>query len=371
MKSKLFIFHIDRLAALLLAVLLLAACTVSPATPPPLLPSPTPIPPTMQPVPTPLSTAYPSARLDASMAYDSESDQVILFGGRTNNQNNFTELLETWTLDVKTNTWTQKAPAASPGCIFEPMVYDPKADRTIYYSGIKGSYPNYTGNNETWAYDANTNTWTNLLSANTPPAIADSKMAYDAESDKVIMFGGIGNGNINQAINETWVFDFQTNAWTQMKPATSPPGMGWPAMTYDSESDRVLVWGGWSQMMARPSLERTSLWAYDYNSNTWQEMMNADGPIEDFQGSMVYDPDLDRSFVYVGLQLWSYDYNNNHWESLNSEVTGPGRRADHAMIYDARTQYIILFGGSGNLSLPDNETWFYSPQLDKWVKAGP
>jgi N-acetylneuraminic acid mutarotase len=305
------------------------------------------------------------------MVYDSESDRVILFGGRNNSQANFIPLPETWAFVVNSNTWTEMKPAVSPGCIFEPMAYDSQADRTIYYAGMKGSYPSYTTIGETWAYDDNANAWTNLQSANTPSGLGDSGMAYDAESDKVILFGGINGENLNQALNETWVFDYQTNSWTKMEPAVSPPAMGWPAMAYDSEADRVLVWGGWPTMDARPGLERTPIWAYDYNSNTWTELPNTDGPVENYLGAMAYDSDLDLSFLYVGNQFWSYDYNNNHWEKLIDVSAKPGRRADHAVVYDSQSKYIILFGGNDNLSQPDNETWYYDPNADEWAKAGP
>lgn len=305
------------------------------------------------------------------MAYDSKSNQVILFGGRTNNQNNFSELFETWTLDVNTNAWTKVTSADSPQSVFEPLAYDAKADRTIYYAGIQGTYPEYAAVAETWAYDANAGAWTNLQSANTPLGYVDGGMAYDAKADKVILFGGFKNGNINQAINETWVFDYGTNSWKQMQPAASPPGMGWPALAYDSESDRVLVWGGWPSMSAKPTLQRTSLWAYDLTSNTWTEMPNSDGPVEDYMGVMVYDQDLDRSFLYVGFQFWSYDYNNNHWEKLKDVTAGPGRRTDHAMVYDSQNKYIILFGGIGSMNLPDNATWFYDTVSQTWAQAGP
>jgi N-acetylneuraminic acid mutarotase len=370
MKSKLFTFSIGRWVAYLLTALILAACGVSPSTPVP-LPTTTPIPPTMQPIPSSLSTAYPMARQDHSMVYDSGSDRVILFGGRSNGQNNFIEFLETWTFNVQTNTWTEMKPAVSPGCIFEPMVYDSQADRTIYYAGIKGSYPSYTAIGETWAYDDNANTWTNLQSINTPSGLGAGKMVYDAESDKVILFGGITGENLNQTLNETWVFDYQANAWTQMEPAVSPPVMGWPAMAYDSESDLVLVWGGFPIMSAKPGVERTSIWAYDYNSNTWTEWPNTDGPVEEYMGAMVYDPDLDLSFLYVGNQFWSYDYNNNQWRKLKDISVKPGRRTNHAMVYDSQSKYIILFGGIGNLSIPDHETWFYDPPSDEWAEAGP
>jgi hypothetical protein len=372
MKSRLYPFPIGQLASLLLAVLILTACSVSPTTTPlPQLPTKNPVPPTMRSITYPVSDTYPAPRVDHYLVYDSESDQVIMFGGRNDTQNDYIEYPETWNFDVGKNSWMEMNPSVSPGCIFEPMAYDTNADLVIYYCGISGSSPSYTAIGETWSYDANSDTWKDLQSANTPTGIAASKMIYDTKSDKMIMFGGINVANGNQTINETWAFDYLTNSWTLMQPDVKPPAMGWPEMTYDSESDRLLIWGGWPSMEAKPSGERTSLWAYDYNSDSWEELINTAGPLEDYQGSMVYVPDLDRSIVYVGMQFWSYDYNHNHWEVLKSVAGGPGRRLNHAMVYDSGSGYVVLFGGFDSLNLPDNEVWFYNPLADMWAKAGP
>ena len=45
-------------------------------------------------------------------------------------------------------------------------------------------------------------------------------MVYDTESDVIIMFGG-HNGLKN--VGETWVYDFNLNTWTNMEPSVNPP----------------------------------------------------------------------------------------------------------------------------------------------------
>jgi hypothetical protein len=41
--------------------------------------------------------------------------------------------------------------------------------------------------------------------------------------------------------NKTWAYDFDTNIWTQMAPEVSPPGMNYHPMAYDVEADRVIL----------------------------------------------------------------------------------------------------------------------------------
>ena len=46
-------------------------------------------------------------------------------------------------------------------------------------------------------------------------------MAYDAESDRIIVFGGVLNPE--EGLNDTWAFDAGASIWQDMSPAQSPP----------------------------------------------------------------------------------------------------------------------------------------------------
>ncbi len=53
-------------------------------------------------------------------------------------------------------------------------------------------------------------------------------MSYDTESDRVIMFGG-QTGHYSNPANisgETWAYDVTANKWTDMKPASGPTRRG-------------------------------------------------------------------------------------------------------------------------------------------------
>src|SRR5207247_11434477 len=90
----------------------------------------------------------------------------------------------------------------------------------------------------------NANKWTNKDPFPKPPMRYCHATAYDAQSDRVILFGGDLAGGL---FSDTWAYDFNTNAWTDMAPGLSPPATLCDAMAYDSESDRVILFGGyWS-----------------------------------------------------------------------------------------------------------------------------
>ena len=93
------------------------------------------------------------------------------------------------------------------------MVYNPKIDRTILYGGTRGS-------TETWAYDYNTNTWTKLEPATNPGGLEEHSLVYSSTADRVILFGGTGDF-LNSTVKpsgETWLYDFNTNTWTNVTP---------------------------------------------------------------------------------------------------------------------------------------------------------
>src|SRR5207249_1804853 len=146
----------------------------------------------------------PPARYGHAMAYDSQSDRLVLFGGGSSSGGVFVLVSDTWAYDFNTSTWTDMSPAIEPPARYNhAMAYDSQADRVILFGG-------YGGYNDTWAYDFNTNTWTDTNPVVEPPGRWGHALAYDSQSDRVILFGG--------SLYDTWAYDFNTNIWTDMAP---------------------------------------------------------------------------------------------------------------------------------------------------------
>ncbi|MFO7622752.1 MAG: kelch repeat-containing protein, partial [Anaerolineales bacterium] len=82
-----------------------------------------------------------------------------------------------------------------------------------------------------------------------PSARGYVSMVYDSESDKIILFGGYDEpkgGGEPIPNGDTWAYDVATNTWTEMKPASGPPANGGTYLVYDIESDRVILFNaGW------------------------------------------------------------------------------------------------------------------------------
>ena len=352
-----------------------------PPTATPIPPTETPILPTATDAPTATATVspveqpgiYPVARGYVSMAYDEESDRVIMFGGQTGNPG-FPDNSNgaTWTYDVSANQWTQMEPPSGPtrrGA--NALAYDTESDRIILFGGADYTWL-HGPKDDTWAYDYNTNTWTEL--AKGPADHLGPRMAYDAESDRIILFGGYDmSGSV---FTDTWAYDFNSDTWTEMKPSTNPPGRNFQAMAYDATADRVLMWGGFN-------LNSKPVWSYDFNTDTWEAITHEDGPLPELRDYpvMVYDVESDRTILFGGEtksaqggdDTWAYDYNTNTWTEMEP-ITNPGKLSRHALVYSTAADRIILFGGY-KIGSPkfeySAETWSYDLNSNTWTNVTP
>lgn len=303
----------------------------------------------------------PAGRVFPAVAYDSESDRIILFGGATGITGVDSD--ETWAYDLHSNTWTAMVSSDTwpSGLSKHAMAYDAQSDRVILF-GAGYAY--------TYAYDFNTDEWTAMNPATKPGGRWGHAMVYDAESDLTILFGGTGD----PFSNETWAYDYETDAWTMMAPSLSwPSGRTEHAMAYDSESDRLILFGGWA------NAANDETWAYDLNTNRWASMDPPVGPSARSGHAMAYDAQADRVVLFGGAaevsndETWAYDYNTNTWTQMNS-LAPPSARYGHAKAYDLESKRTVLFGGfTGSRSA---ETWAYEylptpPSVPQYLRATP
>lgn len=300
------------------------------------------------------------------MAYDIESDRVILFSGQPSGSTSF--LGDTWSYEVNTNTWTKMAPAQSPPKGEGPLAYDAQSDRVIWFFGT--DWPPSKTISETWAYDFNSDTWTKMASSTSPPPLLGARMAYDTESDRMILFGGLDPASVGARsvyLNETWTYDYEANTWVRMEPEVSPPGMNYHAIAYNAAADRVIL---------LPTMLTGETWAYDYNTDTWEPRETSESPGRRDYSAMAYAAGIDRVILYGEGEptskddTWTYDFDTNTWTE-QSPGTSPSPRGWHAMVYSSADDQIILFGGGKDREHFNSETWIYDPNANTWTQVGP
>ena len=170
----------------------------------------------------------PPARYGASMAYDTKTHQVVVFGGLSESGLLFSD---TWTWDG--SDWNQQSPATSPPArAYGSMAFDPETDQVVLFAGGGGPLA------DTWTWDGTT--WTQQSPVTSPPARYLASMAFDPGTDQIVLFGGISGTGVFLA--DTWTWDGTT--WTQQSPSTSPPGRGDASIAYDQHVGGLLLFGG-------------------------------------------------------------------------------------------------------------------------------
>jgi hypothetical protein len=353
--------------------------TSTPAVTDTAFPTDTPIPteppalPTETPQPQPEGRTWPTKRASFAMVYHPQIDRVLLFCGYDEPikflawqpEMEHMKARDEWAYDVDANRlerWTDL-----PSVIYQQVVYDSQAQELISF-----------GPENTRVYNLATKTWEKRNPAQEPPPLnVRFALAYDSQSDRTILHGG------ELEDDETWAYDYESNTWEEMTPAVSPEGRWGHAMAYDAESDRIIMWGA-NEVGEIPMSEeeKATIWAYDYDTNTWAAIASTGGPSYRGGHTMVYHPDTDRIIlfgghsqgdVYFSDETWAYDYNSSTWTQLHP-ANHPSGRWFHSMVYDEAADKIVLFGGiAGNWLKEEvnDELWLFDPVLDEWSQVTP
>jgi N-acetylneuraminic acid mutarotase len=178
------------------------------------------------------SAGRPALLHGARAVYDRKADRLIVVDGGG----------KTWAYDVDANQWVDRLPQSGPafaaravGGPYYAIAYDEQSERTILFGG--------EGKADTWAYDSGANTWTEMRPAKSPPGRLYHAMTYEPKSDRVILFGGVSGGD-EKPYADTWTYDYNTNTWTELTLQSAPSARGWHAMAYDPPSGTVVLFGG-------------------------------------------------------------------------------------------------------------------------------
>jgi hypothetical protein len=320
------------------------------------------------------------------MAYDSDSHKTILFGGQDGDAYN-----DTWAYDYTTNTWENRSPTIIGGNLvyrsvsgFPGFAYDSDSDRCILFGG----YNNTQFFDETWAYDYNTNTWTNMNPNDIGGTLLGRqahRIAYYETADRMILFGGAEEEGIgNRFMNDTWEYDYNNNTWKKLNPTVIGgvlPEMCGFGMTYDASADRIVLFGGYNGSDLGTFYDQT--WIFDYHNNTWtkQNPNFVGGALTPrFMIQMVYDSNKERSILFGGKQdsntnqenynfneTWEYDYDDKTWYNLSYlEIGGTlYPREAYGVVYDSASDKTIVTCGfyQHGYNTPENDCFLN----DTWV----
>lgn len=317
-------------------------------------------------------TVQPSARFGAAVAWDSARGRAVLFGG-------FDELTgrrqDTWEWDAQTQTWMDRTPAGTKPTVRHSalMAFDSVRGKTILYSGNTGTGLPTAGTwvDETWEWDGTAGTWTRITApaeSSTQWSSGYTNMAFDPVLNKIVLY---------YYWNYIWTFTAGatpgTGTWANVssmatKVDSALPGYYNPGIVYDAGRQMVVVFGGQSS--------GRSLW--ELNSAAWSwtnRSAPANGPIQRTAPSMAFDSMRGKLMVFGGRSSVDSQYKQDIWEwsgtdaTLTNRTTGgtkPEPRNGAGMTYDSSRDRLMLFGGLGTTYYDD--LWSWSPTTREWTQ---
>lgn len=310
-------------------------------------------------------TEIPSARFLPGMIYDPVNERVMMFGGGYGD-----DLYgDTWIFDYETKTWTELALSTSPMSRHSHvMVFDSTNEVIVLFGGYNGTSPS----SDTWVFNCASEIWTEVTPEMSPPDRMSQAMVYDSVNEKVLLFSGYGPDG--PFVDDTWAYDYATNTWEEMSPAVSPHARYGAAYAFDEVNESMIIFGGNSNGYF------SDTWSYQYLVDTWIELAPTTHPQPLKWSSMTYDPTNQKSILFggdigyplVSNETWIYDSTSNEWVEREPVNTPSGREA-FGFTFDSVNEKAILYGGSlgtGNTADLFNETWTYDYLTNTWIEIG-
>ncbi len=338
----------------------------------------------------------PHARHHARMAVDSSGDGALILGGasiadgRVRMEPIGSEIWRLIGLRAGAVSQWLRIPVR-PGSAPRPRwmfgaAFDQAADRWFVHGGAQGwSSPCA---NDTWVLDrasglSGAPAWRAVqLRGPLPPPRAGFELTFDRNRRKLIIFGG--NDCVNTYFHDTWTltFDdstFTSGAWTRLLPDSTegqPVTRTAYAATYDTNSARLFVFGGVSQLRSATS----ELWVLEHADGAsgaprWRALRCAGDPPWLAGSASSYDTARDVWTFFGGSDesstprrdFWRLDglirnTRTCHWTRVRPTEPWPIARTAASAVTLVGTSGFLLFGGQVE-QFSVGDVWIFSDSI--------
>lgn len=293
--------------------------------------------------------------------------RLYVFGGCLDN-NTAATMNDLWALDPVAGTFTQihdgvitQAPHARGRC---SVAWNSASNRLVVFGGdnrATGPLPANTLLNDTWEFDPVSNTWTDVTPlGGSPTPRRWAAMTYDPTSTGMLLFGGdTGTG----ASSETWLF--LGGSWIPMSPVNVPPArrMASLATRTNPEFNDVILCAGEDHTLTGPygaDLYR-HLDVWTWNGGNWTKLSDwnwatATGtfPASAIANQAVYDPIRRRLVIQGGQGIAAGTTANTTY--LYDTATYGGSPTNYTSEFDCLTNTWSLYANPITGTAPFNNT---------------
>jgi hypothetical protein len=279
---------------------------------------------------------WPKARNSHSSAFNSDTGELLIFGGSTSagEDNTF------WSF--KNGQWNLLS-TEGPGKREDALLVYHTKNKKAYLIGGRNFTTNTTYQ-DFWEW--NGTAWTRISEATPFGSLTHATATYDQENDRLLVFGGLSNST-NSLTSALWSWD--GTAWDEIE--HDGPGARLAASLIYS-NQKVFLFGG--------SISNGTVFqeVWELNGMAWTKINEA-MPALLSQVAVLEDKFIlfggfksDRS---VPTETWIF--NNNAWTSSN--LTPPSPRALHSLVYDPVNECVWMFGGGTGTGTMFDELWKY------------
>lgn len=317
----------------------------------------------------------PPLTIAGSMAYDPVDGYVVYFGGYYSGI-----YATTWT--YRAGVWTALNPSPSPLNRYDEMMTWDSVDGYIMlyggnsYAGIVNDTWSYLGGHWTELCTYGSSSLCTGSFTRAPPARFSGGLAPLPTWGYTILFGGNTGSKI---LNDTWIW--WSGGWYDFTWLTQPAAREYFGMVYDPQVSAIVLFGGYNGSAAlgdtwelsNPFAAWTEVGACGAPG---QPACPSNVPAARYGLSMTYDSERQEILVYGGVAGCCYNgqpafaFRAGGWNMTCpwyfcypfSEGYTPGYRVFSAMTFDAADGYSIIAGGetAEGFGVP-RDTWAYAP----------
>jgi hypothetical protein len=202
----------------------------------------------------------PNANVSNAMVWDGVKEAFLSYGGSSSSEEGVNE---TWSFDPTVGVWQEIQTLGAPrGVLGAAMFFSESWNRSFLYGGVDSDFG---VSNETWMFNSETNAWSRLaLQGEYPESRAYMATAMDYEREIAYIFDsywGSGDG-------ELWAFDMVNLSWQELPSLGAPYRESPGEMAFDADSNKLVMFGGTSWIQCRPYCDET--WLYDFELGAWE-----------------------------------------------------------------------------------------------------
>ena len=278
------------------------------------------------------------------MAFDGRTGSLLLFGGFTQRDGEEVQLADTWRW--RNGCW-RRLPAEGPTArSWSTLVYDSTSRAAVLFGGKVDNTEGGTFG-DTWRLSRDQ--WTQVDSAQSPPARAHHAATWDAKAERIVLFGGSHGFDV---LGDAW--SWSDGQWSLIEGAVGPDARALHAMYFDVDLGGVVVHGGSSNPW--PPFNLSDRWVLV--GSEFEALSH--GPARAYHVAAKLG---DGSFSTMG---WAFESNPvvaswlerpSGWSRLDDPPNGPEARAGAASAVDTGSGVVYLYGGMNAAFEPLGDFW--------------